>query len=942
MSKFSSISWRLLPALFVLVASRAQTAEMTAASSGHTPAAGMLHLSDGSFVSGQLADSADPGILRWQAPLFARPLDFAMKGVDAVTFPAPDKLPRSSGEYCFELSGGDVLFGSLVSLNDVEAVLDVPSAGRLHVRRDAIRQFFRWKDGAGLVYQGPNGLDEWTVSPARDAWKHERGQLWTDTPRSFIHGNFELPMRAAIDFEISWTDKPDFVLALGMGRDDATLGQAYHVESWLTDVVIVRETAREAEIASLEKLNAEVHRARFVVYIDREKGRCLAYSTGGKLLANFQLIEKNQAPLTGVRLMNRKGNLRLERLQVSQWSGAAPREDVALDKPRVHLTDGTIQYGELASYDAAAKSFTLRGSAKTARPADQIESLFLGQSLGPPQQPLCIGYQDSTRVSGRLLKIENGTIWLESPCVREPLQLPVAGLRSLVVNGAASGPLETPDGVRMGILEAEGVRLPGFLVDGIRQKEASCIVWNPRGSGTASPVRANADGKIVYHEPPPPPPVRREQPRSRGVGRRVVVHNNNGVIVRQLIDNPLESVQQEPSHELTRKALYLTTGDTIPCEVTRIDQNGLSFKSPISDSTFVPHEKIKAVELTLDGRGPVALTRTKRDRLLTLPRLQKGNPPTHLVRSRDGDYLRGRIVEMDDKRLVMEVRMQTQEIPRERISRIIWLHPDELDESGHPAKPPAVTAIAAATRVQAQLDDGNRLTFSPDRVKDSTLSGAGDAIGLCRVALDKVDQLLFGSAINEAATRAAYQQWKLQYAIEPKIAQEDNDKSSGGAAAGTDSMLVGKAAPEFELEMMGGERFRLSEHKGKIVVLDFWATWCSHCLQSMPELVRLHSEAAGRDVEVIAVNLEESRDAIAAMLDRHKWKIPVALDRDGVVAARYGVTAIPQTVVIGRDGSVARHFIGGGSNVAKNLADSVRGLSSGVAPAAAKAPAKNQ
>ncbi len=240
--------------------------------------------------------------------------------------------------------------------------------------------------------------------------------------------------------------------------------------------------------------------------------------------------------------------------------------------------------------------------------------------------------------------------------------------------------------------------------------------------------------------------------------------------------------------------------------------------------------------------------------------------------------------------------------------------------------------------VQAQLDDGNRLTFAPDHVKDSILSGVSDAIGPCRVALDKVDQLFFGSAINEAATRAAYQQWKLQYAIEPQVAQEQNDKSSGGASAGTESILVGKAAPDFELEMMGGERFRLSEHKGKIVVLDFWATWCSHCLQSMPELVRLHAESAGRDVEVIAVNLEESRDAISAMLERQKWKIPVALDRDGVVAARYGVTAIPQTVVIGRDGSVVRHFIGGGSNVTKTLADSVRGLSAGAAPPLAKPP----
>jgi peroxiredoxin len=931
-----SCARRLVPALIVLVASTVPVAVFAAAPSGSPSAVGVLRLSDGSFVSGQLGNSTDPGLLRWQAPLFARPLDFAAKAVDAVTFPAPEKLPRSTGEYCFELSGGDVLFGTLVSLDAAEAVIDVPLSGRLHVRRDAIREFFRWKDGAGLVYQGPNGLEDWTVSPARDAWKHERGQLSTDTPRSFIQSNFALPPRAVVEFEISWTDKPDFILALGMGRDESTLPQAFHVESWLTDLVVLRETAREAEIASLQKLTSDVHRAHFVIYLDQEKGRCLACSTNGKVLADFHVIEKNQTPLSGLRLINRKGDLRLERLRVSHWSGAPPRADVARDKPRIHFSDGTIQYGELASYDAAARSFAVRGSQAAGRPADQIESVFLGKSFDPGSPPLAVAYHDSTRMSGRLLKIENKRIWLACPAVREPLQLPLEGLRS-IVSGATAEPLETTDDVRIGILEAEGVKLPGFLVDGVRQKDASCIVWHPRGSLTSSPLRTDADGRIVYHEPPP---VRRDPPRNRMNARRVVVMNN-GVAIRRIIENPLDAAQPEPSHELTRKALYLMTGDTIPCEVTRIDQTGLTFKSPISDSTFVPHEKIKAVELTLDGRGPVALTRTKRDRLLTLPRMQKGNPPTHLIRSRDGDYLRGRIVEMDDKRLVFEVRMQTQEIPRERISRIIWLHADEPVAAGHAA--PATSAVPplATTRVQAQLEDGNRLTFSPDKVQGTTLSGVSDAIGLCRVALDKVDRLLIGASINEAATRAAYQQWKLQYAQEPQYLQEAG-KTPEGAAAGTESMLVGKAAPDFELDMMGGDRFRLSEHKGKIVVLDFWATWCSHCLQSMPELARLHADSAGRDVEVVAVNLEESPDQITTMLDRHQWKIPVALDRDGVVATKYGVTAIPQTIVIGRDGTVARHFIGGGTNVTKGLAESVHGLVSGAAAGSPKTPQKKQ
>jgi peroxiredoxin len=379
-------------------------------------------------------------------------------------------------------------------------------------------------------------------------------------------------------------------------------------------------------------------------------------------------------------------------------------------------------------------------------------------------------------------------------------------------------------------------------------------------------------------------------------------------------------------NDLKRKALYLMSGDSIPCEVTRIDQKGVSFTSPLSSTTFVPNEKVKAVELTLDGRGPVALTRSKRDRLLTVPRMQKGNPPTHLVRSRDGDYLRGRILEMDESKLLIEVRLAPQEVPRERISRIIWLHPDEEKQTAPAPKP-----VSADLRVQAVEESGTRLAFSPEQFADATLSGKSNLLGACRITLESVDQILLGSAIDEAATRAAYQQWKLQYAVEPKFVEDEKNESANGSS-GTDSALVGKEAPDFELDVVNGDKFHLAEHKGKIVVLDFWATWCSHCLETMPDFVRLSGDAAARNVEVVAVNLEETPAQIAAVLKRHQWQLPVALDRDGGVAAKYGVTAIPQTVIIGPDGKVLRHFIGGGPKLFQNIDESIRGLKSGEPP----------
>ena len=138
-----------------------------------------------------------------------------MKRVDAVYFSSPPKLPKPAGLYRFELTDGDVLFGSLLQLDDKLAELDIPQVGRLHLKRYAIRQFSRWKDGSGLVYQGPNGFDDWNAMPA------PRGQTSTDSsprrkPAVACKQGSPFP-RAAVNVALSWESKPDFVLALGVG-----------------------------------------------------------------------------------------------------------------------------------------------------------------------------------------------------------------------------------------------------------------------------------------------------------------------------------------------------------------------------------------------------------------------------------------------------------------------------------------------------------------------------------------------------------------------------------------------------------------------------------------------------------------------------------------------------------------------------------------------------
>jgi thiol-disulfide isomerase/thioredoxin len=302
------------------------------------------------------------------------------------------------------------------------------------------------------------------------------------------------------------------------------------------------------------------------------------------------------------------------------------------------------------------------------------------------------------------------------------------------------------------------------------------------------------------------------------------------------------------------------------------------------------------------------------------PRMQRASPPTHLIRSTNGDYLRGRLVAMDDLQLEMEIRLESKTIPRSTVARIIWLHPEAAA-----APVPAVESPPGQIHLQAIDHDGKRLTMFGESFAQTIISGHNEVLGQCRVDINGVDQLYLGSAIELAAVDLPFHQWKPRAAPDPLDASGDDEEQDSGA----NSPLVGKPAPEFEIGLVGGKRFRWDDYRGKIVVLDFWASWCGPCMQTLPQVDKVAQEFAAQGVCLVAVNLQETPEQIKQTLDKLHLETTVALDVDGTVAKKYGATAIPQTVIVGRDGNVARVFVGGSSRFDEQLRSAVQSVLSG-------------
>jgi peroxiredoxin len=910
-------SGRVAPLVVVTMLASAARAEDPPGPSANP----VLHLADGGYAAGEICDSSQPGVLRWQAAPFVAPFEFAIKEINTIQWPPPAKLARPTGDFCFELAAGDVLFGSLIGLDEKEGDLEIPRLGRIHVQRSNLHRIYRWRDGADLIYLGPNGLVGWHEPAGQKNWREESGQPTTDREGASIRGDFGLPPRANIEFEISWKTKPDFVFALGVDDKDSTVKRAFRFEAWGGDLVVQRELEQEADLAVVQEVTAGPGRTHLQAYLDQQEGRILVFSPGGKQLADLKVAGNKPAALPGIYLANIRGDVRLEWLRIGRWNGEIPRE-ARTDLARIHRADGSIAYGQLTRFRADSKEFLVRGEKGESRVKEgDVSSVFLSPARQEPPRMIRAVYQDGSRLSGELTKVEGGSVALKVPGVEESLKLPIAGLRSLVVLA------HEPDGSKaatMPRLETDGVRLVGRLEDGREGPGTSCLVWNPAGSATASALRPGVSGKIIYKEPPPRPTTRQANPNQQGQ------QGMGGMALR--FAQALAETPSTPSGD-ERRALYLRSGDVITSVITGIDENGVRFRSSMSTSTFIPHDKVKAIELSPMGSLTVRLSKSKKERLLTLPRMQKASPPTHLIRSKNGDYLRGRVVTMDDKRVRIETRLEEKDLSRDRIAQIIWLHPEELD----PSKKPATDE--KKTRVQAVRNDGIRVTFTPEQFAGETLSGRSDVLGATRVRVGEIDQLLIGSGIEEAAEHLTYGQWKLQNAPEP-IEPAPEGGSPGGGASGTESPLVGKPAPDFELELVGGKSFHLADSKGKVVVLDFWATWCGPCIQAMPQVEKVTGEFDQKDIQLVAVNLQETPQQIKAMLERHQLKIPrVALDKDGAVAEKYQAHAIPQTVIIGRDGNVARLFVGGGPHLGDQLREAIKATLAGEKP---KEPGKSE
>jgi peroxiredoxin len=120
----------------------------------------------------------------------------------------------------------------------------------------------------------------------------------------------------------------------------------------------------------------------------------------------------------------------------------------------------------------------------------------------------------------------------------------------------------------------------------------------------------------------------------------------------------------------------------------------------------------------------------------------------------------------------------------------------------------------------------------------------------------------------------------------------------------------GGATPALQLQDVDGKLHRLADYRGKVVLLNFWATWCAPCREEMPAMERLYLKHRERGFVLLAVSVDSDVALVKPFLQKHKLTFPVALDAKMDLANAYGVRALPASFVIDRNGYLAALALG--------------------------------
>lgn len=560
--------------------------------------------------------------------------------------------------------------------------------------------------GKRLALSGQNSDAGWQGGPS--------GHPRATRQRAGLLGTLEFPTGYELDLELTATTSPRFLLAFGADRQRAQAKSALRLETWDNELVVVQDQVFEPVLT----IGKEQRDVRLRLVFDGDNGELLILDASGRALTTVKGL---QVPTgnSGIYLRNRGDNLTVRRANVYRRSREVAEQPFDPTKPRVHLLDGRVVYGQLHVSDGAASVVDQDQKrqdidlAKMDRVADPVPKVLATRPA------TALRYADGEVVRGGLEQTSAEQVILRTDFSEKPVACRLAGATTLGFPSSAREPATARDGDQL--ISFAG-RLRGKLSF---DHPNSLLSWTP--AGTATPLRLSLRAKA----------------RVERDGEAL---------------HPLETLIDD---DLVASALHLQNGEIIPCRIVSYDETSLHLESPFLKERQVAATHVKAIEFRV-ARPSQAIGSGKLERALTVPRFNRDNPPSHLLVANNGDLKRGSLLGITEQLVRFDSKLREITVPLDRLSKVVRIGGPEPreDDEGQDAPP------ASKGSVRATLTDGSTLIFEPVKAKDGKLIGRSAIYGEVAVPTRIISELAFGGFEHENF-RSASESWLTKAAQEP-------------------------------------------------------------------------------------------------------------------------------------------------------------------------------
>ena len=832
------------------------------------------------------------------------------------------------------------------------------------------------------------------------SWRIDGERLWSNSSGARIRKQLVMPECLVIDLQMSWERQPDFVCYLGRaipeeesGSDqdeisrenpsgDLTLpveprNPGWRLECSGRDLVMTLEQPGFVDVQKVLSLEDRSD-LRLIIYFNSSKGTIDVLTDSGKPLASMMLEEgllfgeqetaSEQSESVGrqtvptelrIELVNLSESLSVERFEVHSRSGEVAKISEATTQtvpagqsevPGVFSILGHgIQRGVVTGFGGSALQFspTKDSADLSSFPLDRLsEARFPDGERQITEGLVGIHLVDGSLLSGQIRSIRPDVWILNSSATKKNHLISVDAIRTVRFRNSKDEDIqEVAMAGRVGRLVIGGHAMAGRLVsgEGDSDPEGLGLSWHPLKSLNAARIRRSVHGVIEYREP--------SRIANGGQSNKLLEQQRDknqrlrrGLNFGELFLRRTDLSKQGPVGEATH-LVHMRSGDILRCQVEKVREGSVEVRAKSFDLRKIPVSEVKAIEL-VSNSPPPNLDEAKKQRLLTIPRLQKSDPPTHLLCSHNGDFLRCNMQEMGEDFVLIKVQVSEIRVPRERIAQVIWLHPEESNGAidgnisgdelsgdrldlrkrvepipggrSQDRESSVVDPFSYAGLTQILLNDGKRFSFTPKRLEGGQVTGVNRWGEECEFDLGRVDQLLIGESIEQSVQDVGYNQWKMIPADEPLVSAV---LQSGKPEQNDPGELVGLDLSNAVLNSVQGGEIRFSEMQGHWVVIDFWTSWSGASAKMLPVLEEIRKQYDNQDLIFLSVNVQESLGVVEDFLGKHKLSAQVALDTDGTFAEQLQVTVLPQVVLVEPSGKVDSGFSGVGRPMTEKITE---------------------